>query len=30
VLGFLISLFFVGGRLLPERAPSAEQAQAQG
>jgi EmrB/QacA subfamily drug resistance transporter len=28
VLGFLISLFFVGGRLLPERAPAAEQAQA--
>ncbi len=28
VLGFLISLFFVGGRLLPQRAPAAERAQA--
>jgi EmrB/QacA subfamily drug resistance transporter len=28
VLGFLISLFFVGGRLLPERAASPERAQA--
>ena len=28
VLGFLISLFFVGGRLAPQRAPAAEQAQA--
>ena len=27
VLGFLISLFFVGGRLVPQRAPAAEQAQ---
>jgi EmrB/QacA subfamily drug resistance transporter len=26
ILGFLISLFFVGGRLLPERTPEAERA----
>jgi EmrB/QacA subfamily drug resistance transporter len=28
VLGFLISLFFVGGRLLPQRSAAAERAQA--
>jgi hypothetical protein len=28
VLGFLISLFFVGGRLLPERTRAAERAEA--
>jgi EmrB/QacA subfamily drug resistance transporter len=28
VLGFLISLFFVGGRLLPQRTPAAEKAEA--
>jgi EmrB/QacA subfamily drug resistance transporter len=28
VLGFLISIFFVGGRLLPSRAPAADQAGA--
>jgi hypothetical protein len=28
VLGFLISLFFIGGRLLPQRAHAPEQARA--
>jgi EmrB/QacA subfamily drug resistance transporter len=28
VLGFLISIFFVGGRLFPQRAPAAERAEA--